>query len=110
MKNILALVLLTFSIFGFTQDKILTLVKTPASDFVIDGTLSEKELLNASQIDLVFEHLPGYNTEPSYKTVGFVNYSQEFVYIAFTPKVISFCIFVKSILLSEGPFPIFKHF
>ena len=83
MKNILALVLLTFSIFGFTQDKILTLVKTPASDFVIDGTLSEKELLNASQIDLVFEHLPGYNTEPSYKTVGFVNYSQEFVYIAF---------------------------
>ena len=47
MKNILALVLLTFSIFGFTQDKILTLVKTPASDFVIDGTLSEKELLNA---------------------------------------------------------------
>ena len=83
MKNILALVLLTFSIFGFTQDKILTLVKTPASDFVIDGTLSEKELLNASQIDLVYEHLPGYNTEPSYKTVGFVNYSQEFVYIAF---------------------------
>jgi hypothetical protein len=83
MKNILVLVLLTFSIFGFTQDKILTLVKTPASDFVIDGTLSEKELLNASQIDLVYEHLPGYNTEPSYKTVGFVNYSQEFVYIAF---------------------------
>ncbi|MDA9160611.1 hypothetical protein N9N86_01450 [Flavobacteriaceae bacterium] len=83
MKNILAFVLLTFSVFGFTQDKILTLVKTPSSDFVIDGTLSEKELLNASQIDLVFEHLPGYNTEPSYKTVGFVNYSQEFVYIAF---------------------------
>src|SRR6056300_2007851 len=83
MKNTLALVLLTFSFFGFTQDKILTLVKTPASDFVIDGTLSETELLNASQIDIVYEHLPGYNTKPSYKTVGFVNYSQEFVYIAF---------------------------
>ena len=83
MKNILALALLTFSFLGFTQDKILTLVKTPAADFVIDGTLSETELLNASQIDIVYEHLPGYNTEPSYKTVGFVNYSQEFVYIAF---------------------------
>ena len=83
MKNILALALLTFSFLGFTQDKILTLVKTPAADFVMDGTLSETELLNASQIDIVYEHLPGYNTEPSYKTVGFVNYSQEFVYIAF---------------------------
>ncbi|MDG1247380.1 MAG: hypothetical protein P8N64_03395 [Flavobacteriaceae bacterium] len=83
MKNILALALLTFSFLGFTQDKILTLVKTPAADFVLDGTLSEAELLNASQIDIVYEHLPGYNTEPSYKTVGFVNYSQEFVYIAF---------------------------
>ncbi len=83
MKNILALVLLIFSFFGFTQDKVLNLVKTPAADFVIDGTLSESELLNASQIDIVYEHLPGYNTEPSYKTIGFVNYSQEFVYIAF---------------------------
>ncbi len=83
MKNILVLVLLIFSFFGFTQDKVLNLVKTPAVDFVIDGTLSESELLNASQIDIVYEHLPGYNTEPSYKTVGFVNYSQEFVYIAF---------------------------
>ena len=83
MKNILVLVLLIFNFFGFTQDKILTLVKTPAADFVLDGTLSEAELLNASQIDIVYEHLPGYNTEPSYKTVGFVNYSQEFVYIAF---------------------------
>ena len=83
MKNILVLVLLIFNFFGFTQDKIITLVKTPAADFVLDGTLSEAELLNASQIDIVYEHLPGYNTEPSYKTVGFVNYSQEFVYIAF---------------------------
>jgi hypothetical protein len=83
MKNILALALLTFSFLGFTQDKTLTLIKTPAADFVIDGTLSETELLNASQIDIIYEHLPGYNTEPSYKTVGFVNYSQEFVYIAF---------------------------
>ena len=83
MKNILVLVLLIFNFFGFTQDKILTLVKTPAADFVLDGTLSEAELLNASQIDIVYEHLPGYNTVPSYKTVGFVNYSQEFVYIAF---------------------------
>ena len=68
MKNTLALVLLTCSFFGFTQNKILKLIKTPDSEFKIDGTLSETELKNASQIDIIYEHTPGYNTKPSYKT------------------------------------------
>ena len=71
------------SMLCFSQNEVLNLIKTDESVFIMDGTLSETELLNASQIDLVYEHLPGYNTKPSYKTVGFVNYSQEFVYIAF---------------------------
>ena len=50
---------------------------------MLDGTLSEAELKNAFPIEIIYEHLPGYNTEPSYKTTGYVNYSEEFVYIAF---------------------------
>ena len=39
---------------------------TGAKDY-LDGALSESELKNASELDIIYEHLPGYNTDPSYK-------------------------------------------
>ena len=83
MKNILALVLLVCSFFGFSQNQVLKLIKTSDSEFKLDGILSESELKNAFPIEIIYEHTPGYNTVPSYKTTGYVNYSEEFVYIAF---------------------------
>jgi len=75
--------LILFSVFCFSQNQELILLKTDDSEFMLDGTLSEAELKNAFPIEIIYEHLPGYNTEPSYKTTAYVNYSEEFVYIAF---------------------------
>ena len=67
----------------FSQNEVLNLIKTDESVFNLDGILSEEELNNSFPIEIIYEHTPGYNTEPSYKTTGYVNYSEEFVYIAF---------------------------
>ena len=83
MKKTFFLCFILFSTFCFSQDQLLNLVKTSATEFNLDGALSESELKNASELDIIYEHLPGYNTDPSYKTVGYVNYSDEFIYIAF---------------------------
>ena len=83
MKTYLLITFFFSSYFLFSQQTIIELKKTPKSDFILDGTLSETELKNAFPIEIIYEHNPGYNTMPSYKTTGFVNYSQEFVYIAF---------------------------
>ena len=78
---------LSFSLFisvcCFSQQTVLNLVKTQESDFILDGILSDSELKNAFPIEIIYEHTPGYNTIPSYKTTGYVTYSEEFVYIAF---------------------------
>ena len=50
MKNILALVLLVCSFFGFSQNQVLKLIKTSDSEFKLDGILSESELKNAFPI------------------------------------------------------------
>jgi len=83
MKKTISFFLILFSWTCFPQNTILELVKTPDSEFNIDGILSEKELKNAFPIEIIYEHTPGYNTLPSYKTTGYVNYSDEFIYIAF---------------------------
>ena len=83
MKTYLLIAFFFSNYFLFSQQTVIELKKTPKSDFILDGTLSETELKNAFPIEIIYEHNPGYNTMPSYKTTGFVNYSQEFVYIAF---------------------------
>ena len=74
---------LFFSTYCFSQQTILNLTKTQESEFLLDGILSASELENAFPIEIIYEHTPGYNTTPTYKTTGYVNYSEEFVYIAF---------------------------
>ncbi len=83
MKKAIFLYFLLSITFCFSQDQLLNLVKTSADEFNLDGILSESELKNAFPIEIIYEHTPGYNTVPSYKTTGYVNYSEEFVYIAF---------------------------
>ena len=83
MQKVFTIFFLLSSIYCFSQQTILDLIKTQDSDFILDGILSESELKNAFPIEIIYEHTPGYNTIPSYKTTGYVNYSQEFVYVAF---------------------------
>ena len=80
MRKTIPFFLILFSWTCLPQNTILDLVKTPDSEFNIDGILSEKELKNAFPIEIIYEHTPGYNTVPSYKTMGYVNYSDEFIY------------------------------
>ena len=83
MKKTFASFCLFISFYCFSQQTVLNLVKTQDSEFVLDGILSESELKNAFTIEINYEHTPGYNTLPSYMTTGYVNYSNEFIYIAF---------------------------
>ena len=83
MNKTILLIILMSSMLCFSQNEVLNLIKTDESVFIMDGTLSEEELNNAFPIEIIYEHNPGYNTEPSYRTTGYVNYSEEFIYIAF---------------------------
>ena len=83
MHRVLFIFYLFFSNYCFSQQTILNLIKSQESEFLLDGILSDSELKNAFPIEIIYEHTPGYNTTPTYKTTGYVNYSEEFVYIAF---------------------------
>ena len=75
--------ILLFCTISFSQETVLNLIKTQESEFILDGVLSDSELKNSFEIEIIYEHTPGYNTSPTYKTVAYVNYSEEFVYVAF---------------------------
>jgi hypothetical protein len=59
------------------------LSKSEKSEFKLDGILSESELNNAIELDVKYEHDPGYNDPPSYKTIGYLKYSDTFLYVGF---------------------------
>jgi len=79
--------LLSFFIFFhltnlFGQD---TYIPTKVSDdkIILDGVLNDKEWENATKVDFDFEVEPGYNIEPIVKTLGYIYYSDKFIYLAF---------------------------
>ena len=65
------------------KTEILNLSKSEKSEFKLDGILSESELNNAVELDVKYEHDPGYNESPSYKTMGYLKYSETFLYVGF---------------------------
>ena len=83
MKSQLLTLLLIASSLIFSQEKVLNLKKTDISEFILDGILSENELKYSSEIDIIYEHEPGYNTSPSKKTVSYLTYTDTFLYIGF---------------------------
>ena len=52
MKKTISFFFILFSWTVFLKDTLLELVKTPDSEFNIDGILSESELKNAFELDL----------------------------------------------------------
>ena len=83
MKNHLLIFLFFSSSLLFSQQTVLELTKTAISDFILDGTLSEAELVNAEIVDIIYEHEPGNNTSPSYTTKTYLTYSDTFLYVGF---------------------------
>ena len=81
-KHLLVLLLIS-SFISFSQTEILNLSKSEKSKFKLDGILSESELNNAIELDVKYEHDPGYNESPSYKTIGYLKYSETFLYVGF---------------------------
>ena len=67
----------------FSQQTVRELKKTSISDFILDGTLSEAELVNTEIVDIIYEHEPGNNTSPSYTTKTYLTYSDTFLYVGF---------------------------
>ena len=82
-KRHILILLLSSSFITFSQTEILNLSKSEKSEFKLDGILSESELNNAVELDVKYEHDPGYNESPSYKTMGYLKYSETFLYVGF---------------------------
>ena len=80
LKTLLLIFLCTYS---FSQENILNLNKADESKFVLDGILSDQELENSVELEIIYEHEPGYNISPSYKTTGYLIYADTFLYVGF---------------------------
>ena len=81
MKNHFLIFLFFSNSFLFSQQTVLELKKTPLSDFILDGTLSEAELENAKILEVLYESEPGLNTMPSQETTGYLTYTDKFLYL-----------------------------
>ena len=69
--------------YSFSQENILNLNKADEAKFVLDGILSDQELENSVELEIIYEHDPGYNIRPSYKTTGYMIYTDTFLYVGF---------------------------
>ena len=80
--NIKSLLFILLCSYSFSQENILNLNKAEESKFVLDGILSEQELENSVELEILYEHEPGYNITPEYKTTGYLIYTDTFYMLA----------------------------
>ena len=87
MKKYFCLIILSF-LFSFESisQKIIDVPFTSDDKISIDGILEKREWQNSEKLSLDFETEPGYNTTPIVETVGFIQYSENFIYVAFHAK------------------------
>ena len=52
----------------------------------LDGFLDEKEWKDSKKLSLDYETEPGYNTKPIVETEGYIQYSENYIYVAFRAK------------------------
>lgn len=81
--NFKSLIFIFLCTYSFSQENILNLNKADESKFVLDGILSDNELENSVELEIIYEHEPGYNISPSYKTTGYLIYTDTFLYVGF---------------------------
>ena len=91
-KYIYSLLILLFISDLRSQDTILNLNKIDSNEFVLDGIISKTEIEGAKILEVKYEEEPGYNVEPSQRTIAYFTYSNKFLYVgikAFRDKVIA---------------------
>lgn len=87
MKKCFCLIILLFlSPFESISQKIIDVPFISDDKISIDGILEQREWQNSEKLSLDFETEPGYNTIPVVETVGFIQYSENFIYVAFHAK------------------------
>ncbi len=86
MKKLLALFFIINSSFSFSQDMILELNKISEEKFILDGVVSDQEIVKAKILEAIYEETPSFNTMPSQETVGYFTYSDKFLYVGIKAK------------------------
>tara|TARA_B100000035_G_scaffold54435_1_gene42830 strand:+ start:659 stop:2929 length:2271 start_codon:yes stop_codon:yes gene_type:complete len=86
-KSLVELLVLTFFLFTFlnshTQVRTHTLSKISPSKIKIDGIITEEEIEESKIFNLDNEISPGYNIPSTYKTLGYMLYSDKFLYVGY---------------------------
>ena len=80
MKNFFLIIFLTYYSFSLCQETTLVLNKIDESNFNIDGIISDEEIQGAKVLEIIYEETPSFNTVPSKKTIGYLTYSDKFLF------------------------------
>ena len=81
MKSFFLIILLIYCSSTLGQDTILVLNKIEESNFNMDGIISDEEIKGAKVLEILYEETPSFNTVPSKKTIGYLTYSDKFLYV-----------------------------
>ena len=86
-KSLVEILVLTFFLFTFlnshTQVRTHTLSKISPSKIKIDGIITEEEIEESKIFNLDNEISPGYNIPSTYKTLGYMLYTDKFLYVGY---------------------------
>ena len=86
MKKIFLLIIFLLCFFSYAQ-KEYSLSKISSDKIKLDGVVNTSEWENAIQIPLIYEQEPGNNTQAQRRTIAYLTYSDEFLYVAFISYV-----------------------
>ena len=92
MKNLFLILFGLFFSASFAQQTTLVLNKIDQNKFNLDGVVSENEIDGAKILEIIYEVEPGLNTMPSQETIGYLTYTDKFLYVgikAIRKKVIA---------------------
>ena len=86
MKKIFLLIIFLLCFFSYAQ-KEYSLSKISSDKIKLDGVVNTSEWENAIQIPLIYEQEPGNNTQAQRRTIAYLTYSDEFLYVGFISYV-----------------------
>ena len=86
MRYLLLIVFLPFSINLTYSQRVFEPKKISDSEIKFDGIIEKNEWKDAIKVELDNETEPGYNIKPIVNTIGYILYSDEYIYIGFHAK------------------------
>ena len=87
MKNIICIIFfLLININKCISQRVIDVPFINDEKIKLDGFLDEKEWEDSKKLSLDYETEPGYNTKPIVETEGYIQYSENYIYVAFRAK------------------------